>query len=45
MSETHEAELDPIIAEVIVGPEEEEFILQPVVMCHEHSPIQELIHS
>jgi hypothetical protein len=44
MGETHEAQFNPVIAEFVIGPEEEELILQPVVMSHEDGPVKELIH-
>ncbi len=44
MGNTHEAELAPIIADIVVGPEEEELILHEDVVMHHNSPVKELIH-
>lgn len=40
---SHEHEFTPVIAEVIVDPEQVELILQEDVMTAEESPVQELI--
>ena len=43
--ESHEAKLAPVVADVVVGPEQEELVLQEDVVTAEQSPVQELVES
>jgi len=40
-----EEELAPVVAEVIVDPEQEQFVLEPDIVMNVEGPEQELIHA
>jgi len=39
----HEEELAPVVADIVVGPEQEELVLQPDVVTAENRPVEELV--